>query len=420
MRKGYCITSEDTGDNFVGIRIRNNEPEVVFPRGYNIPDNEAERRKDIFRLIGVLQRFTPKKEGGKPRGSTEVTAERPLTSYMYVIHDYLMHGYYIEKENDYIHAPKGKINWKRTIQHESACVSRKNAVYLNFQVLHSRYNENNLITHIHRYCVYESFRLFGWLYLSSNYRPKKPAIKFDKSLFTIVLRKALLKTNNDEKKKLFASMLNIVNDSREDINYRNSAIGVNHFAGVWERLINYVFGEDNIEHYFPHAQWHILENGKFVTSTALEPDTIMKFRDSIYILDAKYYQYGVTWASGDLPNTSSIQKQITYGKHVQTMNEVEPENIYNAFIMPYNCANTTEQEGYILKFVAVGSAGWEEYKKKDDLHNYSYILGILLDTRHILTSFSRHNLIEIERLADVIEKSIKEYKAAFEDQESIT
>lgn len=222
--------------------------------------------------------------------------------------------------------------------------------------------------------------------------------------------------NNDRKKMLFKSMINIIEQKREDVSYRNNAIGVNHFAGVWERLINHVFGESDIEKYFPKAKWHILKNGKFIQSSSLEPDTIMKYDGKIYILDAKYYQYGVTWAYGDLPNTSSIQKQITYAKHVDNMGEVDTEKIYNAFVMPFNCSTVnTENESsrdYILKFVAVGESGWDDYSDDTAIHNYHYILGILLDTRHIVTSFARHNLKEIENLANKIEDSLDEYKKA--------
>lgn len=410
MRKGFCITSEETGDNFVGIRFKDGNPEVIFPRGYNIPDDEKERRKDVFRLLGVLQKFTEHREGYRPNGTAEIVSTLPIASYQYVIQDFLSHGYYIEKETEYIEAKKGKINWKKTIQKEDPFLDKSGVIYLNYQVKHNRINDNSLITQIHKYCVYESFRVFGWLYLDNDYLPPKPQIKPNRRQFTSVLKKELSHTNNDSKKRLFTSMLRIVNVEHEDISYHNSAIGVNHFAGVWERLVNYVFGEDNIEKYFPRAQWHILENGVFRTSTALEPDTIMRINNKIYILDAKYYQYGVTWAEGDLPNTSSIQKQITYGQHVESMNEVPKGNIYNAFIMPFNSAEHGENGDYILRFVAVGSGGWETYEKPEDIPNYSYILGILLDTRHIVTSFSRHNSREIEKLADKIEESIAEYK----------
>ena len=73
-----------------------------------------------------------------------------------------------------------------------------------------------------------------------------------------------------------------------------------------------VFGESNKDIYFPHAKWHIINREK-TESSALEPDTVMKLNGKFYILDAKYYKFGITGLPMHLPATSSIQKQITYG-----------------------------------------------------------------------------------------------------------
>ena len=56
-----------------------------------------------------------------------------------------------------------------------------------------------------------------------------------------------------------------------------------------------------------------------------------------HILDAKMYQYGVTKDVRDLPETQSIQKQITYGDHVfNTLDKSDNPKVRNAFILPYN------------------------------------------------------------------------------------
>ena len=105
-----------------------------------------------------------------------------------------------------------------------------------------------------------------------------------------------------------------------------------------------------------------------------------------------------------MPATSSIQKQITYGKRIaEQMNLVDSANVYNAFIMPFASADDTK-----LKFVSVGTADWEEYNC--DTLNYAYVLGILLDTKWLVSSYSKHNESEIEILADLIEKSLIEYR----------
>jgi len=380
---------------------------VIFPHGFNISDDEKEQRKDVFRLLSVLQRFTDHKEGDKTDNKTELISSFPLSSYQYIIQDFLQHGYYIEKEVKYIQSLKGKINWKRTIQQEQPQLDGDNVVYLNFQVKTNQINSDNLITKIHQYCVYQSFFRFGWLYLSSAYLPQKPVFKCDKKLFINTLQQALNSTFNDSKRKLFQSMINIINDDDDDVEVKNVSIGVNKFEGVWERLVDYVFGEADKERYFPHATWHIIKNGHIETSSALEPDTIMKHDGKIYVLDAKYYQYGVSYDPSALPQTSSIQKQITYGKHIvenaKVLDEIPAKDVLNAFIMPFNADSDDK-----YKFVSVGTADWEAYAPNTP--NYAYVLGILLDTKWLISEYVRHNDKEIELLSNQIEESLDLFK----------
>ena len=408
MLKQYCLTSKDTSDLFVGIRFSDGKPSIVFPHGYSLSDDDSECRKDVFRLLAVLQSFSEHRVGDMNKRKDSNIKSFPLSSYQFIIQDYLSHGYYTENEIRYIQAQRGKINWKRTIQQEQAQIDDSNVVYLRFQTKTNQINSNNLITQIHKYCVYFCFLKFGWLYLSSSFLPEKPLIPFNKKLFVNTLSVALSETFNDQKRTLFKSMINVINDNDEDISIKNISIGVNKFDPIWERLIDYVFGEEDKDKYFPHAKWHIIKNGKHEQSSALVPDTIMKYQNKIYVLDAKYYQYGITNYVSDLPATSSIQKQITYGKHIaEQMGEVPVNNVYNAFVMPYK-SDTNE----VIKFVSVATADWETYN--DKTNNYAYVLGILLDTRWLITNYVRHNNADIEKMAEAIETSLEFYRSNFD------
>ena len=408
MLKKYCKTSTETADLFVGIRFIEGVPEVVFPHGYHLVDEDKECRKDIFRLIAVLQKFTEHKEGNTSRDTNGIITSLPISSYQYLIQDYLAHGYYTEKEIKYVSSQRGKISWKRTIQQEQAQIDNGNVVYLNFQVKTNRVNSNNLISKIHKYCVYICFLRFGWLYFERNYIPEKPEISFNKKLFLEALLQALNDTYNDQKRKLFQSMINIIKEYDDNIRIKDTAVGVKRFDPIWERLIDYVFGEDNKDRYFPHATWHIIKNGKIEQSSALEPDTIMKNNGKMYVLDAKYYKYGLTGRTNDLPATSSIQKQITYGKHIaEQFDDIVSNEVYNAFIMPFDA-----EGGELLKFVSVGTADWEKYNS--DTKNYAYVLGMLLDTKHLITEYVKHNQSEIEYLAENIEASLQFYRSITE------
>lgn len=81
-------------------------------------------------------------------------------------------------------------------------------------------------------------------------------------------------------------------------------------------MVNDTLGSKiDISKFFPNAYWNI--QGKVEEDKSkLRPDSILLNSNKVYILDAKYYKYGITGNISDLPHTDSIQKQITYGDHI--------------------------------------------------------------------------------------------------------
>lgn len=403
MLKDCCSVCNFTDDGFIGIKFQDGLPHVSFPRGYTLSEDDDAVRKDILGLVAVLQRFSGQREGDSRNSNEEEYISFPFLSYQHVIYDFLAHGYYREREVEHRISDHGKINWKRTIQQVRPQVDHGNVVYLNFVTKRS-INKTNLLTQIHEFCVFESFSKLGWLFTGSGYLPSPPSLKFNRRLFLTTLNDALKNTFNSEKKMLFSCMIDIVNNTEEQSGCQDYEFGVRRFEYVWENLIDYVFGESNKDAYFPHAKWHIIEGGR-TESSALEPDTIMKYDGKFFILDAKYYKFGITGIAAHLPATSSIQKQITYGDYIATNQVVDRDKIYNAFIMPFS-ARVDEAP---LKFVSVGTADWVEYSP--DTENYKYVLGILLDTKYIIRTFTRHSRKEILRMSELIMESIANYRA---------
>ena len=406
MLKDFCVVSKSEYDDFVGLKFEDGRPKVTFPRGFRLSNDESQTRKDIVRLLAAIQRFSGRQEGSSTSSiGGDVQLTFPILSYQYIIKDFLANGYYIERETQYIDGTRGKINWKRTVQKKQPVYNNGNLVYLDFVVKTNKVNSNNLLTRIHEYCVRESFEKLGWLYLTSETLPPKPKIRFNKRMFASVLNDALNSTFNDQKRLLFTSMLNIVNSRQETVDsVDKEAYGVTRFEYIWEKMIDHVFGEDNKEKYFPHATWHII-SGNSVVSSALEPDTIMLHEDNVYILDAKYYKYGITRNPMHLPASSSSEKQIVYGEYVEANFGISRDKIYNAFVMPFDSGS--EDEPY--RFVSVGTADWKTYSAASA--NYDYVLGILMDTRYLIEQHSKHSASEIEKMSELIETSLTTFRS---------
>ena len=350
----------------------------------------------------MLKKFNKRNEGQYASDFGTNQNSFPILEYQYIIKDFIAHGYYTEHEVSYGLSDHGKIDWKRTVQNTQPQIDNGNVVYLR-TITKRSINKVNILTRIHEYCVLESFSKLGWLYLATSALPPKPTLRFNKKMFLTILNDSLKHTFNSDKKRLFTSMIAIVKSIDDNSDIHDFQYGVSRFEYVWENLIDYVFGEGNKDEYFPHAHWHIIKGDRF-ESSPLEPDTIMRFGDKIFILDAKYYKFGITGLSSHLPTTSSIQKQITYGEYIATKGLVETNNIYNAFIMPY----AAKKEDQPLKFVSVGTADWINYSCKTE--NYKYVLGILIDTRYLMSTYAHHNSKEIFKMSELILASIEKYR----------
>ena len=212
----------------------------------------------------------------------------------------------------------------------------------------------------------------------------------------------------------------------EDGSENEPLFGVNTFAPVWEAMVDKIFGKlpqgVTKDKFNPHLRWNdgcrdekldeseeeiVLNDSKRST---LRPDTIMVMGESVYILDSKYYKYGLTGFNSHLPGAESVCKQMAYTEYVeQLMQEKEipafagmtSGNIYNAFIMPY-CADAgkwdetnakfSEKFGETgsLKMCRVGYIYGDWKNMKDENRPYHKIRCILLDMKSVMRNYANN------------------------------
>lgn len=389
-------------DSFVGIKCKNDNVEVIFPMGYKIGKGNDEIRRNILSLMQALSEFTDRTDSEWKKESREDTTGFPIYSYLYVIRDYLTNGYYVEKEIKYDVAKRGKINWNRTIKTQKPYSSNNGFIYLDFVVKDNSINQNELITLVHEACVYRCFQKMGWLYTS--YLPAKPRLDFDKKLFETVVVQSMSKTFNDKKRELFGHLLKVIKEESNEEIVADFTFGTSRFEYVWENMIDYMFGIENKEDYFPRSNWHLKGTDK--ENSALEPDTIM-IKDGIaYILDAKYYKYGVTNVSGHLPATSSIAKQIIYAEYIEKNKMTDDKGnvlkTYNAFIMPFSKEGKYFKTDKNYKYIGFADAEWKDFE-----NDYEHVEGILLDINYIMDNCSHQSIVDIEELSQLILESFE-------------
>lgn len=399
IRSRCSVNTNKEADTFVGIWCDNGDISVNFPLGYRLAEDDKGVRNDIRLLLSTLTKYTDRKESGILNGiNTYDKVQFPVQAYMDIISDYMLRGYYEEREVTYSESSRGKVDWNRTIKRQSPYMQGTDIFYLKFITKRTSVNEDKIITDIHKYCVYESFEKMGWLF--TNAMPPESPVVFNYKLFVAVLRGKIACTNNDKNRMLFRNMLAIMEyegDKAAKINYQ---YGTYRFEYVWERMIDRVYGVLDKSYYFPRTFWKI--GGNIHMNAYLQPDTIMVLGDCVFILDAKYYKYGITGKMTDLPDSSSINKQITYGEYVaeaEKFKEKHGDNlkVYNAFLMPFNADENTD-------FFCIGQAGsdWKIGRK-----TYERVLGILIDTKVLMKKSIPQDHTEIEKLAAIIEQEVR-------------
>ncbi len=407
----HSVTNEEH-NAFVGLRIRNGEIHFHYPESYDLaPESDIKAfRNDIISIIRTISL-------AKSRSSVNSTSENgtssnvhfALVSYLWVIKDYLANGYYRNSEKTYRTNGKGKVNWKKTLDTQPI-ISNGNIIYNNV-VVEVRNDCDDVITDAHKWCVFDSVRKIGWLFGISEksvFVPQAPVPVIKK--YVRAIKTELMRTFDDSKRIRLSHMLKVLTGVDDSDRTKEIVYGVDKYHYVYERMVDYVFSNvSDITKYNPNAQWYLSKNDYAPTpASSLRPDTVRLVPKTgtdekiAYIIDAKFYRFGTTGSESDLPSTTSIQKQITYGDHIITNLRAADsiDSVRNAFIIPYNKNKNDLGCSGNLEYIGYSKANW----RSDDL-SHEKVHAFLIDTKHLISTWSQGNCKEdIERLVRDIEE----------------
>lgn len=456
-----CNAKADSGNEFVGIRCEKDkdgkiDTRIFFPLGYFAGEealdqiDEDELRESVINLFSVLSDESLLRDRNYSAISVledePELSNFPMVSYLNVIRNYLDYGYITEKEIFFKKGAHGKVSWGRTIKAVRPIITedRENLVYLELIARKVNYNEDHLISLVHKYCVHDALSRLGFLF---GIEPtEEPVLDFDYDLFCNAINSKLAKTFNDRDLHLLSDLARVVEylaehsikdgDGSSDFYY-----GVNKFAPVWEGMIDRIFGTVTDKgDYNPHLKFvkenaatsdgdeyqeEVDRDAEYKRST-LRPDTIMKITPErvaasptlcdddvgIYVLDSKYYKYGVENRMSYLPGAESVCKQMAYAEYVRThLGEIPgcvgiaTDRIYNAFVMPccsadvdrlFPNAKVADNSKYGMCRVGYIYGDW-----KDRGQDYHKIHCVLLDMKSVMRNYA-NNVSEQEKLAKLI------------------
>ena len=468
-KRVYLVPSTNEDNNaFVGVRIRNESIEFHYPESYDlsgvdetltIKDLKAMRRDMIDILHTISLAKTRSFATQKTENGVSTTQNFAFMSYLWIIRDYITNGIYRNTEKIYRNNAKGRVNWKKTLATQPI-ISNGNIIYNNL-VVEVINDCDSILTDAHRLCIYNSIRKVGWLFGINEkafYVPSPTKNLLKKYVNTIKLE--LKKTFDDTKKSRLNHMLKVLSGVDDSKQISEIVYGVDKYHYVYERMVDAIFSNIvDITKYNPNASWFIKEGNTYEEKEAssLRPDTV-RIDDSpktylydtktktAYVLDAKFYRYGSTGKKDDLPETTSIQKQITYATHIKNnlSKEEKIEHIHNAFVLPYNKNKNSFNFNENLVYIGFSKANWvkddtktlenieqlisslplnsnqeglealikivKDYAKEQDDTNNGVVHAFLIDTKHLVTSWSQGNCKEdIERLINDIETYVENH-----------
>lgn len=431
----FCEAKANSGDEFVGIRcVKSNdgkyETRIDFPLGYFKGDiairesTEDAVRENVMNLFAVLSDadlMSKVREDSSIAAMLEEmkTTAFPMLAYLNVIRNYLDNGYITEREVEYKRKAHGKVNWNRTIKMTKPVIDEdeSNLVYLDLIARKINYNEDCLITLVHKFCVHDALNRLGFLF---GIEPtEEPILDFDYELFCSAVNAKLSKTFNDRDLRLLADLAKIIeflaeNQTEDGIN-SEFFFGVNKFAPMWEAMVDRIFAtisrEEKRDKYNPHLKFVAFgsansdgENYQDDDNegadeerkrSTLRPDTIMVVGEDVFILDSKYYKYGLNGEPRYLPGANSVCKQMAYAEYVEKGRGVNSECIFNAFVMPY-CVEAdnrklppdADSETRPLKMRYAGYIYGDWKKVPDAQHPYHKIACILLDVKSVMQNYA--------------------------------
>lgn len=397
LRDFVSVVSPHSADRFVGLRVTSKGPELVFPLGYSIPQSEVELRTDARALLQLIAGFehSINLESQYVDSSTDVpTNTFVLRSFMILIEDYLRTGEILtETSHRHVNSAEGQIDWLRTIATKRPFVNARHVVYMDLVSRRSKERPDSLVRIAHEIALVRSFEQVGWLYPETNFNvDTRVQANFD---VIAAVRQRIRHTFHDRQIMLLQAVLSVLTFSAPDEGQQTNVYGTNTFEVMWESLVDKSFGDLDGKrmNYYPRTSWLLGDNQTH--SNPLLPDTIMSLGGATFVLDAKYYRYGISKDPRHLPGSSDIAKQIVYGDQAMV---AAPDNfrvnVFNAFILP---RGSKSPDAPWCEVVGESRVSWRPEPKDRET-----IVVVLVDTRILLRNYESSKTTLKESLANCI------------------
>ena len=402
---------------YIGFDLEEDAARFVFPCQYTetkpTDDTDAARaeliklqKAEAKKILSLIKRVQKEFSFG---GSGDESLQ--FYSMIWLIRDFIDRGYYTETERVVRRGDHGRIDWKHTFRHSGIYFDGGNILYRDFYVQKNMLDSGNLLAQIYKCCLAYSAECIGFLY---NVSQTEPAVfrmdsASDVGFMCYRVQKELGKTFNSYKQMLLRHLLTILKGRQGKIKAVSLCMLDKEFEYVFEFLIDSVFGTENVQDFYNEYGYEI--DGKRVAASKLRPDTIMKNPNGsdpdYYVLDAKYYNYGYTSDPHDLPQASSIAKQIGYNYYLSSRNRSGQGNkrFYSIFLLPFSKGKDKDYIKYVGYATNCGNQAKNMDKVAVCLVDLKTLVDVHFNAGPIINNESIGKLNMRKKLTEVIAES---------------
>ncbi|WDL93008.1 LlaJI family restriction endonuclease [Bacillus sp. HNR-4] len=330
--------------NFVGLLTYKEKIACLLPKHIiyeSCIDKDNSKFHDILLTIQVLKKYQKRnirKLGSEFYGMNEEFYNSNLFALVDILlRDFMIYGYYMQEQEEFIDGIGGSIDWRETISEVSPYFIGGTPHYLNTKSQRINDDERNFISAIHQQIIYECYHklggFLGYKLLDIKRPTNKVNIKENSVYITNLLRKELQNVYTDSKIRVLKSLIAYINMNFVLSNQGLSVFGTKEFEYVWQDICFQLFdGKAELyKDYFPKVKWENHLNNNDEEAGRFKPDILAEFEENFLILDAKYYKILKQNNDFDIkPGINDISKQHLYEKILG----VHFKNTINALLFP--------------------------------------------------------------------------------------
>lgn len=335
------------------------------------PEYEQAAIKLLPLLVQVLLRFYHESSGRVEDlvddflfTDDNESASNTLAAAIHLLEDYERDGLLRRRKRVRKRYGFGKIDWNRTIQRTPAIMSESGPFYPSPISVASADDVLDPLIMIHRACIKDCYRRWGWLFQPSRislsslgrvFSEDADWLPFDFDEVMMVLERSLSLSFSDREMSVIHFMQAYIRAKQDPEN--QNVFGVTKYYRVWERICKWVFKDDRRFYesdFLPQPKWEIRkkqgakalrrelgksqaygQKGMKEEYKKQIPDVMRKRKETFFILDAKYYNFECS-----MPGAPDIIKQYYYEDTIRDyllregVDTLGIAQTSNAFIMP--------------------------------------------------------------------------------------